>query len=205
MSELINQEIHITVDGPASDELMATVQKFNGKLIVVDGLLQGQKVITHTMTSWTGRMTSYEAVKTANIQANVLRNNGFEVIRVKVESEPHPSVLRDGQYCDGAGSYFESHIGVIHDGKSLAKIEKIGEISFIRPHISKNPIKILEDGNEMVMMTIRASEFSLDDFMDNLIEVQKCLEEEFVVGPPIIEYAHYDSNVGLDKKWMEHD
>lgn len=205
MSEIINQEIHITVNGSASDKLRETVQKFDGKVIVIDDLQRGNVIQTHTMTSWTGRMTSYEAVKTANIQANVLRNNGFEVIRVKVESEPHPSTLRDGQYCDGAGTYFESHIGIIHDGKGLARIEEMGEISFIRPHISKNPLKIMKDGNEMVMMTIRASEFSLDDFMDNLIEVQKCLEEEFVVGPPIIEYAHYDSNVGLDKKWMEHD
>lgn len=205
MSEIINQEIHITVNGSASDKLRETVQKFDGKVIVVDGLQRGNVIQTHTMTSWTGRMTSYEAVKTANTQANVLRNNGFEVIRVKVESEPHPSTLRDGQYCDGVGTYFESHIGIIHDGNGLARIAEMGEISFIRPHISKNPFKIMKDGNEMVMMTIRASEFSLDDFMDNLIEVQKCLEEEFVVGPPIIEYAHYDSNVGLDKKWMEHD
>ena len=213
----IPYEIHVTVDlspkGEGNDAIKAyefnidlfkdTCKKIGVKPIVLDLENGGESVMKDVMTSshhMGTNVSAYTASK--NIEAKLLQN-GFDVVRVKIETVPwHPAAPSEVGNKMPEDCYFEAHIGCIITPSEKHKLEEISQLH--KAHLSRNFFKKLEDGKFVNMITLRNYENRFSDFEYQLDDLKAALELNDIKFEKVItEFSIYDTKVSHDFKWLE--
>lgn len=178
-------EIHITVrclDDDTLERFKTTCERINAKCISI-GLNNTKQV----MTSKTIYETQFNMDKITNHDINQIKQDGFDIQRIKIECEP--KLIHDTNL---PWSYYEIHVPCDLD------IELFDLSTLQRSwHLSKNLFK-----PDTRMITCRETNESLIKQIDEDIMHIKSLS---LVKPNFkhhYEYAIYDSNINLDKGWI---
>jgi NTP pyrophosphatase (non-canonical NTP hydrolase) len=191
-------EIHFTVLAKHLGGFIKNCEKWGDmKPIVLDLYNQDSGIGTQVTTSTVIFGTLVQAISKMNFLSMKLRNNGYEVIREKIETVPwHPAIGSMN------GKYFESHIPIFLESKDV--LENLRNTNINDLHISKNVLKPDLDGISKIFATIRSEKGS------SLIKHQLVLNMKlaslelygFKMGKTITEYAILDSNEELDARWL---
>lgn len=212
-------EIHVTVDLKTSeaytqdtsqiaviDTFRAACGEISVKPIILD--LQnvvGLSVMTDVMTSSKHFGTNTSALAYAKDVAAKLKDRGFNVIRVKIESVPwHPAAPQGPLHEMPQDCYFESHIPVqLYPTHRDALVACIADKE-LNVHISRNAFKCLSDGREVVMLTYRLYKGYANQFNEEVDEIVRTLKDVgFDIGKVHTEFAVYDTKVSHDASWLK--
>jgi len=199
-------EIHITVKDAHKDEFRAMCKRIEIKPIILH--LQnndGQIVFDDVMTSSVYIGNNTGALHEAERIAGILDVNHFEVVRKKIETVPwHPAApTEDNGYIMPKDCYFESHLQVVcadtDDCDILMDIAKANNA-----HLSQNIYKVREDGSEIIMLTYRLYEGTVENFSTGLKRITDDLTSyDFEVGKVITEFSIFDTKVSHDESWLK--
>lgn len=196
-----HHEIHVTVRG--EPERFRTVCELHGiKPIVIAYEGQQGQQLTDVMTSQPFRGTNNDALHEALGIRMILRREGFEPIRTKIETTPtNPVVQTD------INGYFEAHV-LTHIPIQLEKVfreimadhecSKSGQ----KVHVSRNAYRT--DGEtKKLMVTFRLYGNDLAMFQHDLEElVQEINGYGFTTNKVISEFCWHDTNRDHDQEWM---
>lgn len=177
------------------------------KPILLDLHLRGGKIMKDLMTSSTFMGNNREAYEEMRRISYSLRQNGWEVVREKIETIPwHPAApsQRHENPVMPPNCYFESHLNVLctEDKMDLLKIIA-GQHGARR---SSNVFKRYDDGTFTIMVTYRNYEMYYEDFQKKLEEIKNELQNfEFEVEKEIVEFSIYDTKVSHDSAWICQD
>lgn len=140
-----------------------------------------------------------EVFHTMNRHVITLLGKGYHVVRTKVETEvTHPAALTPLP-----NQYFESHVQVEVSHEDMVTLRELREgLDF---HLSRNAFKVLDNGNSVMMATLREYHTAPDRFTARVEAFRKILEAEGIsVHKNLeIEFALYDSNVKHDQPWLD--
>lgn len=206
-------EIHVTVDPEATPDLkvrdfIASCRALEVKAIVLDLGIHVCGDLSDYMTSSSGMYPCDEQVHAeADRIADGLASDGFKVIRKKIEAAPwhHMAPQVPGDAMPESG-YFESHLAIqCHEDRVADLREGIAATADILPlYISRNTFKQLDDGEVIIMATLRdySSPFSI--YSQRVLLAQARVKQlGFELGKKIItEFAFYDTNTAQDDAWM---
>lgn len=211
-------EIHITVKADTDIEKFKSVcASINVKPILLDLQLNNNKIMKDLMTSSIHIGGNRSVVTEMERIENGLKNNGYEVIRSKIETVPwHPMAPGYNNVKEmPKGSYFECHIPIRIQTNQLDDVKNVLHGLDIRKDIglsikiSSNVLKSFdEDQTKKYMITIRSKKFiTYQDFLEKIIVIKRALEYrlEYLYLPnnnDIVEFSIYDSNLDLDHKWI---
>lgn len=210
-------EIHITVDMSKSNWLdQKTTQQFtllcqalSVKPIVLDlQNISGDTVLNDVMTSSKHFGDNRSALAAAQQLADDLVDNGFFVVRKKIETVPwHPAAPKFANEAMPPNCYFESHIGVTLPTKDeLDRFRQSCTIAGLDIHISRNAFKKNEDGSFVIMATHRTYQDSVDKFKNTVEYIRTYLTNAgFNLDKPITEFAVYDTKISHDSSWLRKD
>lgn len=200
-------EVHVTVDaeGISIEDFREACWKLKVKPIEI--ILKEGAEMKDLMTSGTRDFDDdKKAFDWAKEQEEFLNENGFKVLRVKIETQPeHPLAPKTRKDEMPDGSYFETHIQM-----TLVRPEFMDILEeFIRRnkvHLSRNAFKQQKDGHMVYMLTYRStdcygkfystkSKFILD-FMEHF-------EDVAVLRPANVEFILFDSKQSHDDRWLQ--
>jgi NTP pyrophosphatase (non-canonical NTP hydrolase) len=202
----IPYEIHVTVNVVNDMQIKMfneLCNKIGVKPIVLDLENSGKSVMRDVMTSshhMGNNVSAYTNSK--NIEA-VLLQNGFNVVRVKIETVPwHPAApVNEGDKMP-KDCYFEAHIGCIITPEEKGILEAIASSN--NAHLSRNYFKKLEDGKFVNMLTLRHKEGVLNTFNSKLEEIRRLLDYWKIDYEKVItEFSIYDTKISHDFIWTE--
>ena len=197
-------EIHITVKHGDVDLFRATCQALQVKPILLD--LEKEEVIMKDMMTSSTTKNTFTFVEGEILRiSDGLKESGFEVIRVKVETTPsHPMAPQEISNLMPKDCYFESHIGIILDDEEQEGRSKRVAKTF-ECHLSQNVFKKNSDGKQSIkMMTFRKYDGTSEDFISDVKKIREALEAENISYEKVIhEFALYDSKVDHDSSWIE--
>eukprot|EP01084_Bolivina_argentea_P083572 151318_1 len=135
-----------------------------------------------------------------------LRNKGFEILRVKIESlacnKGVPIYDNDIQY-EAPMRYFEFHFKVLLSNKNeKLKLMKLGKK--YNAHTSRNSFKSFENGKFINFLTMRTfNKGSINALKEFSILKNDLIKNKFEIIGTEKEYAVYDSNLELDNGWVK--
>lgn len=188
-------EIHLTVKAPKSlDHFYHACKVLVLKPIVLDL----DSVMTDIMATF--RVESQDrmdAMRIAEYKAMRLRNAGFKVIRIKIET-----TLTNPLVYQATEGYYESHLQV-----RVTSREHVDTLrALVKPlgygHVSKNMFK-----DDTIMVTIRTymMECALSKHVAKVREMGHIISEGgFYTAPKTInEFCWYDSNYEHDMRWID--
>ncbi|MGN9845223.1 hypothetical protein ACTMTI_44595 [Nonomuraea sp. H19] len=195
-------DIHVTVAAGTPFEHLALWADRNGGKVTHIVLARGE-VPSQPMLTFTGRGTLTGQRVAAAISVARLRDEGFDVVRVKIEAAPWNDDVPASAEAAAALSacYFEHHakVAVRDDPAALATIA--GRHS---AHVSRNARRLRADGSHERFVTQRCRNVGLPEarrrFDALLTELRSAgfavleAEQEFVV---------HDDNPGVDNGWIE--
>lgn len=217
----IPYEIHITVDvehylkkfdgGKPTIYLDDVVEIFRDdcvnvgvKPILLDLHLKDGAVFKDLMTSSTFVGTNREAYLEMKRISNSLTNQGWKVVREKIETIPwHPAAPSDKheQPTMPPNCYFECHINVLTTDDKLEELKCIAEEW--DAHMSRNAFKRFDDGQLIIMVTYRSYTDNFEAFKEHLDTFKPCLESfGFKWEKEIVEFSIYDTKVSHDAAWI---
>lgn len=182
-----NFEIHITVECKDEETLInfeSICNKISAKAISINLINTSQ-----TMTSKTVNSTEFELYNIIADDKNILIENGFNVLRIKVES--CPKYIKD--HPDAVFHYYEIHVPCFYDKVMDFNLHKLDK----KWHRSFNLFK-----DNVVMLTCRENSTSEIRRIDRDIEKLKSLGFVTDSFKHHYEYAIADSNIDLDKGWI---
>lgn len=201
----INYEFHITVENVDKSKFINFCKLEKIKPIILD--LQnkdGKKIFEDVMTSHHKIFKSdEEAIQELNIVTEKLLNEGFNVVRKKIEADiKHqniPTYKNNKKFIKG--NYLESHLNVkIKNKDNLEKLKKIAKKFHI--HLSQNMFKVNKDKTFTIMLTYRDGTVRLEDFQKKLKTIiDEITINKMEIEKEIIEYAIFDTKIDWDKKW----
>ena len=203
-------EIHITVDGNLNlNNFKETCEEIKVKPIVLD-LETNNDIIKDYMTSSKHFGDNKTAFDESQRIVKELENNGFKVLRTKIETVPwHPAAPIDKEKMP-LGSYFESHIGVIitpQEKDSLSNFTKDLSNKNLsgKAKLSQNFFKKSKNGEKFVnMLTYRSTKTNKDNFESEVNLIKNLLtDNNFYFEKVEIEYSIYDTNIKHDSKWIQ--
>lgn len=200
-------ETHLTIAAPDPSRIEA-LEAWAGERSFKFGhiLLDRGKSPSQPMLTRGGRGTLAEERDIAETSARDLRDDGFDVVRVKIEAAPSNE---DVPKTDAEASslpdsrYFEHHVKVLLTDEDAVA----GLASMVVPHgghVSRNARRVRPDGQQERFVTQRlyrvgreTAKQHLDSLLNALssFEIME-IEEEFVV---------YDDNVTVDAGWFKND
>lgn len=207
-------EIHVTVDPEATPELkvkhfIASCRRLGIRAIVLDLGIHVCGDLSDYMTSSSAMYeTDAEAHAETDRIADGLAADGFHVIRKKIEAAPwhHMAPQTEGDPMPPHG-YFESHLAIqCHEDRIPDLRAGIGETSDILPlYISRNTFKSVENGEVIIMATLRDYANPFDIYSQRILLAQaRVAQLGFELGKRIItEFAFYDTNTAQDDQWMQ--
>ena len=204
-------EIHITVQSPILPHLFTeSCHRIGVKPIILDLVNVHQDMMTSSIivTDNKGAFNQMQHI------ARELENDGFTVIRKKIETVPwHPaSPLTDEEV--NPNQYFECHFNLLVNDEELAKLK--GELSnqYIPLHFSKNRYKRINDDDFIQMITLRSTSSNLGNTKGEFEDMVKLVVShintsrflrEGALQKYNIEYALYDTNISHDTNWINGD
>lgn len=212
-------EIHITISLEDDHRIEVELEAFRAackevdvKPIILD-LQMKNGTATDYMTSskhYGSNATAYEEMKRISTW---LTSRSFNVVREKIETVPwHPAAPTKNFPDMPEGCYFESHISTIistDDEKKRLRwlIENFNDaiahdVNAVR--LSRNPFKVLEDGNYVQMMTFRRYNGTYEDFKKkNAMLRAETKRRGFTIKDVVTEFSIYDTMVSHDDSWIK--
>lgn len=199
-------EIHVTIKNPGDDligEFISVCKNINVKSIVLDLENDGKSVMLDVMTSSHIFGNDEIALTEANRIKIELQDNGFEVLRVKIESVPwHPMAPKLKEDKMPKDCYFEAHIGCMVSIEEKAKLKKVGDM--FGAHLSKNAFKKIDNGKFINMITLRNYNCTNKQFESEVESLKNILTcSGFLFEKVIVEFALYDTKVSHDYIWLK--
>lgn len=168
------------------------------------GVLQSSRYVRGTLD---------DAKRGAATDADILRANGFDVVRTKIEAvSTNPGVPQTMQDAGKSPSdrYFEFHLLIdAHDGRPISN-ESVGSLRAIAYAMSDrlmSPVPLsynaLKPGQRF--LNFRARNVGLEDAMRDVRALQAEIEKTgaLCVIKVIAEYICYDDNPAIDSGWLE--
>ena len=211
----IPYEIHITVKNESPERIWVNdfgdiCEELGVKPITIQLQLEGAKYSTDVMTSskhYGDNKSAYEEMKRIS---DGLKHCCFEVIREKIETVPwHPAAPSNerGNHRMPRGCYFESHIAVVvGQDKSVYSVALPHIAKEYSSHISKNPFKILDDGNYIQMITYRTYNDVYEDFKEHCANLRNELKYSgYSIENMVTEYSIFDTENHHDEAWIKAD
>ena len=196
-------EIHVTVDIESArfSKFKQICEQENAKALIIE-LEHGDSPV-QPMLSQLIRLSPNAAAEHISRLVSVLEP--FNVTRVKVEASPrNQGVPRLDSEALGlpVDCYFEHHIKLL-----LTVDEDIEELSKnLKPffgHISRNALKRTDVGQER-FVTQRFFQCGDDEANKKLLDLKRYLQQrEIAIKKVIREFNIFDSNVGLDRRWIK--
>lgn len=198
-------ELHITVHTSEIDAFKDCCAQIGVKPIVIDlQTTAGVSVMHDVMTSSKHFGDNRSAYEESQRIKERLVFNGFDVVRVKIETVPwHPAAPARPRDKMPQDCYFESHLAVsVHEDEvnMLRKVCAGGVHGNV--HVSQNVFKRTQDGKVVIMVTYREYQYGYHVFSAAVEEIRKHLAESFDVAKPIIEFSVYDTKVSHDASWL---
>ncbi|SDH83641.1 hypothetical protein [Nonomuraea jiangxiensis] len=173
-------------------------------IVLARGAVRSQPMLT---LAGRGTLTRQRAVAATCVDR--LRDEGFDVVRVKIEAAPwNEDVPRSAAAAVAlTGCYFEHHVKVVvrDDVTPPAGIAQLAEIAQRHSaHVSRNARRECDDGSAERFVTQRCRDIGLSEAgrrFDALVtELRSC---GFAVLETEREFVVYDSNPQIDKGWIE--
>jgi NTP pyrophosphatase (non-canonical NTP hydrolase) len=202
-------EIHITVNAVdefnSQDDHMGVFvcwcQTNNVKPIILDLERKNEVVMVDYMTSSVHYGDNNTAMEEAKRLASKLSYEGFKVLRVKIETVPWHPAAPVGNEPMPKDSYFESHLRIVTTENKRPALLNIATLQ--EAHLSRNYFKKLNNGEYIIMMTLRSYTDNQEQFKKRVDLLKGNLfENGFVVDKAEIEFSVYDSNTQHDTKWI---
>ncbi|MEW9531237.1 hypothetical protein [Microbispora sp. NPDC049125] len=203
-------DVHLTVAGDDIERLGAWARSNGVKFthIVLDrGAVPSQPMLTIR-----GRGTLSERRAAASACAARLRDEGFDVVRVKIEAaawnEDVPQT--DATAAALAGCYFEHHVKVVVQGglSSPAEPADLTELAGLAEahsaHVSRNARRRHEDGSHERFVTQRCRGVGSPTAGRRLEALLSELDKSgFAVLEAEREFVVHDDNPRVDHGWIE--
>ncbi len=182
-----NFEIHITVECKDEETFInfkSICNKIDAKAIAINLVCTSQ-----TMTSKTVNSTEFELYDIIAEDKNILIENGFKILRIKVES--CPKFIKDHPEADF--HYYEIHVPCFYD-----KVKDF-DLQYLDKHWHRS-FNLFKDN--IVMLTCRENSTREISRIDKDIEKLKTLGFVTESFKHHYEYAIADTNIDLDKGWI---
>lgn len=166
------------------------------------GVLQSSRYVTGTLA---------DAERGAEEDATILRNDGFEVVRKKIEALTTNDHVpqRTSPACAHPDRYFEFHL-LIRDPRGPISNEEVASLRRIASDMRrrlKRPVPLsynaLKPGQRF--LNLRARDVGLDDALMSVRDLERLVAEtgDLEVAKVISEYIVSDDNRALDQGWLE--
>lgn len=204
-------EFHVTVDAQNINphQFLDDCVQLETKGIVLDLGINNGTVLTDVMTSSTRMYSSdEEAFGELRRLSDGLQTKGYDVTRRKIESAPwHPFAPQQPNDVMPEGSYFESHMAILCPPDNIPTLREgiVARSKTVPLHLSRNAFKKAENGNVVVMSTLRNYEDCYQRFASKVLLARSIISDlGFELNKePIVEFALYDSNTHQDDAWMK--
>jgi len=199
-------EIHITVKystGLDQNHFKQICQNNEVKPVLIE-LPVGQNP-TQMMTASFHNGRLVEAHKKAFLLSHVFIKAGYDIQRTKIEAmcstSGVPLTDEDANLKMSKANYFEFHLKLELTTQQLPSLEKICKSH--NAHLSKNAFKTNNDGNQERFVTLRMYGVGKDTALKKLGACELELQQSgFNITTKQREFSVYDSNVQLDKGWI---
>ncbi len=203
-------EIHVTVaaNGAKSlDEFKAACQRIGVKPLLIDLHNQmGETIMLDSQTSSVHMGDNTSVLAEVERIASELANDGFLVLRKKVETVPwHPAAPSDAHKNPHMPKdcYFEAHFNVLVDDAGEQRLRDLVKEEELPIHISRNAFKKISDNERVMMGTYRLYEGTYEDFKRNVDHLASAIRADgFVVPKTITEFSIYDTKIDHDSNWI---
>lgn len=197
-------EIHLTTVPLEAGRLLAYRQaclELRVKAIVIE-LAPGLPVQPMTCLRVTGHYE--EALGAARRLSENLTGLGFPTLRVKIEAAPWNDGVpqTDGEAAaEPAGRYFEFHARVLlAEGAALTVLS--GLCTRHGAHLSRNPLKVRDDGQQERFVTLRASGVGRATTEARTAALLRGLMAAgWTADSTVLEYCVHDDHLELDGFW----
>lgn len=205
-------ECHVTVDmrGATSntksiDDFKAVCAQVGVKPILLDLHLADGAVVKDMMTSSVFMGDNRKAFLELKRISNGLAENGFKVIREKIETIPwHPAAPSERHQIPTMppSCYFESHLNV--HCKTNEEKARFGQlVSGHGAKMSSNVFKKFSDGSFTIMVTLRNYTDPFEKFKTQLDSLKSDLTNaDFQVEKEIVEFSVFDTKISHDSEWI---
>jgi NTP pyrophosphatase (non-canonical NTP hydrolase) len=211
----IPYEIHVTVNKDADfEKFKNTCDRVGVKALAISLYSKtGEVILDEVMTSCKFIGDNLTAYKKLCETADALVQDGFSIIRKKIETVPwHPAAPSMDGHRDMRNKYFESHIEIMCSDTYLSNINEklLDGSSWGDHHISINTSKKMEaDGRRPILITIREYDTIYEKFRastrllyDSLVSLGSIYGWDSV-QKPVIEFSLYDTNITHDDSWIK--
>ncbi len=196
-------ELHVTVKANDVEKFKTVCAKIGCTPVYLD-LYSPDDVVKELMSESRFYGNSREAYVELKRISLDLRNEGFEILREKIETVPwHPAAPKENGSVEEMpkDSYFEAHFSYdLPKDKSLNLLVNSGF------NVAVNILKSDDDKNR-VLITVRSLEKSYEDF-SNLVKNKKYSIYRLIGEEPrseLHEYSIYDSNLPHDLNWIKEE
>jgi hypothetical protein len=195
--------VHITsMSDPATFREVCTT--LGVKPVHAHNIVGSAVVSTELLSQSTGFGTREDALLAMSSTADRFRQAGLAVVREKVELDPrHPGA--PAQDHEAEMQYFEAHLRIDHAPGERARVLGLRDELYDLGHTlwaSYNPLKRVEPGAEVSMLTARSHTMGLVSFREHAEAAQEYCARYFSMRPLILEWAIADNNTALDSVWM---
>jgi hypothetical protein len=204
MSAIVgNFEFHITVSGDDAARLAAWAGERGVKFTHI--VLARGETVSQPMLTVRAEGTTEAVLADAEAMAGELREMGFRVTRVKVESSPFADgvpATAEQAAVQPADRYFEHHLKLLLP----LDLDEAALADLVTPHgahLSRNARRVREDGRAERFVTQRCHRVGTDSAvadLDRLIETLRDAGHEMVSVER--EYVVYDSSPAVDTGWI---
>ena len=198
-------EVHITVElFPLGMDLFLKIcNQLYVKAITINLEQKPNQIIQQDVMTSSKHYGSYDEVYAYAVAiGKTLKDFGFKILRVKIESEPlHEKSPKEIGDIMPDGLYFESHIAFLIQKSQRELLQDVAIRGGAR--ISRNPLKTTDQGM-VVMVTLRDYEAPFVVFSQKLQKLlQLTSSAQFIPYKKIeVEFAIYDSNYEHDIQWI---
>ncbi len=199
-------EIHITIDTVSDiEKFKFDCETIGVKPILLDLHLKNNGIIKDLMTSsifYGNNKGAYEETKRISSQ---LIERGYSILREKIETVPwHPAAptLEFNNNEMPNNCYFECHLNILCNDDKRKSLEEITKyFGFV--HLSRNVFKRFDDGNYVIMATVRSYTKTYEDFKNDILLLKNELcNNDFEIQKEIIEFSIYDTKINHDSSWI---
>ena len=204
-------EIHVSVPGGNIFDInnfKKICTAINVKPIIIELEINNDGIIKDYMTSSKHFGDNRSAFEEAERIANELINNGFDIIRKKIETVPwHPAAPSKPKDIMPKNSYFESHIGVmVKDVEEKLKLSEFVKNVKLSGSLksSQNFFKKTNDGDKYInMLTYRHKLTNSVTFKTHIEFLKEQLNlNGFQYEKVEVEFCIYDTNISHDTTWI---
>ena len=201
-------ETHVTVsleEGQKIEDFSEVCNALGVKPIFIQ--LPSGKVPSQPMTAVDSEGTLSSVRADAFSLAMKLKESGYTVIRVKVETSPFnedlPQSAEDSKKLPGT-MYFEYHVKLLLGKNHYDDVIATDICVEFGAHLSKNAFKIREDGLTEKFLTLRMYDKGLIEARVVVADLMKNIESRGLEAlKNVLEYCVFDTDSSIDEDWLD--